>query len=67
MTRATTEDWDWAFALEALARAEAALGGLDGARETLGAALNAAVAVADEEDRRIVEGELDREPWFGLR
>ena len=61
-----TEDWDLAFALEALARAQAACGDLSDARETLDRAWAATAAVSDDEDRRILEQELRRPPWFGL-
>ena len=60
------EDWDLAFALEALARAQAGSGDLPAAAETKRAAVEACRAVAEDEDRVIVEGELAREPWFGL-
>jgi hypothetical protein len=65
--RGVTADWDLAFALEAVARAEVANGDRETAEETLRQAIEAAAAVADDEDRQIVEGELNREPWFGLR
>jgi hypothetical protein len=61
-----TEDWDLAFALEALARAEAASGDVESARRTLERAMAATADITDPEDRVIVEGELARAPWFGL-
>lgn len=61
-----TEDWDLAFALEALARAQAACGDQPEARETLERARSATAAVTDLEDRKILERELARSPWFGL-
>lgn len=60
------EDWDRAFALEALARALAATGDTTAAAEMLERARGATEAVADPEDRVIVERELARPPWFGL-
>ncbi len=60
------EDWDRAFALEALSRAKAAAGDMDGARATRALAEEACAAVSDPEDRAIVEEELQRPPWFGL-
>jgi hypothetical protein len=65
--RAVMADWDVAFALEALARAEAASGLEAAAAATLERAIAAAAVVADDEDRSIVQRELLREPWFGLR
>ena len=62
----STEDWDLAFALEALARAEAGAGDPDRAADTLRRARRATEVVAGSEDRAIVEGELRRGPWFGL-
>lgn len=60
------EDWDLAFALEALARAQAATGDTDTALVTLKRARAVCAEVSDPEDREIVEAELVREPWFGL-
>jgi len=59
------EDWDMAFALECLARAQASAG-LDAASATKGAAIAATAEVADDGSREVVEGELAREPWFGV-
>jgi len=61
-----TEDWDLAFALEATARAYAAIGDHPAATATIARALEATAAISDPEDRQIVEGELQREPWFDL-
>lgn len=60
------EDWDLAFALEALARAQVSCGRVDEAHETLRRARTATAAISDSDDREIVEGELAREPWFGM-
>ncbi len=60
-------DWDLGFALEALARAQAATGDVGAARATYSRATEVAEAIADPDERTIVEGELAREPWFGLR
>ena len=64
--RQEMESWDVPFAHEALARALAATGDpLGGHRHrTLAVALTA--QEPDPEDRRILEAELAREPWFGL-
>jgi predicted RNA polymerase sigma factor len=58
------DDFDHAYAFEARARALACLGRLDEAREAYRRAV--AVDIADEQDRAIVRGDLDAEPWFGL-
>lgn len=60
------EDWDLAFALEALARARAAAGD-PAAPSTLERALQVAAEVRDPADRAIVESQLASGPWFGLR
>ena len=64
---AATEDWDLAFALEALARALAATGDLEEARARLDEAVGAAASVSETEDREILEAEINRGEWFGLR
>jgi hypothetical protein len=57
-------DFDHAYAHEAAARALACLGRHAEARVELTAAN--AVAIADPEDRAIIEADLKSEPWFGL-
>jgi uncharacterized protein YndB with AHSA1/START domain len=57
-------DWDHAYVHEATARALACLGRRDQARRHLAAARS--IVIADDEDRKIVEGDLDSEPWFGI-
>ncbi|MEO6125882.1 MAG: SRPBCC family protein [Ilumatobacteraceae bacterium] len=57
-------DFDLAYAHEARARALALLGDVEEARAERAAA--AAVLVAGQEDREIVEGDLAAEPWFGI-
>jgi hypothetical protein len=59
-------DWDAAFGYEASARANAALGRMDLARDALATAKELTSQVAEVEDRRILNQELEREPWFGL-
>jgi uncharacterized protein YndB with AHSA1/START domain len=57
-------DWDLAFAHEAMARALACSGDLEGARRER--ALARAVPVADPEDKAIVDADIDGGPWFGV-
>ena len=60
-------DWDEPFAREALARALAATGTPEAARAELARALELTTHVADPADREILQTELAKEPWFGLR
>jgi hypothetical protein len=60
------EPWDLAFALEALARALAATGDLAGGRDALDRCEAATAAIADPEERAVVESELGRGEWFGV-
>jgi hypothetical protein len=59
-------DWDAPFAHEALARALAATGDLDGARRHRDLAVRLTGQVADALDREVLEAVLPRGPWFGL-
>jgi hypothetical protein len=61
------EDWDFGFAHEALARALAANGSLDEAHEHLQEARRIAAAVSGREDREILEAEINRGEWFGVK
>ena len=58
------EDFDLAYAHEALARAAAAAGRAEEAQRHRAAA--AAVPIADDEDRKIFLADLEAEPWFGV-
>jgi len=58
------KDFDLAYVYEAKARSFACLGDVDSARDAKRFALS--VEVADEEDRRLVEADLAKGPWFGL-
>lgn len=60
------EDWDLAFAHEALARGLAAVGDGEGAMAEYETASQLAAELADPEDRDILKKELRREPWFDL-
>jgi len=61
---ADLQDFDRAYAHEALARAAAVAGRVDEARQQRAAA--AAVPIADEEDRKIFVDDLASEPWYGV-
>ncbi len=60
------EDWDVAFAYEAIARALAGLGKRRDARKQRAIAHERGTAIIDEEDREAFLEEFAREPWFGL-
>jgi hypothetical protein len=60
------QDWDFAFAQEALARAHAALGDRDAGQEHLDQAAALGAAIEDREDRDAFLAELTRGEWFGL-
>ena len=57
-------DFDLAYVYEAKARSLACIGDLDGAREAKQFA--SLVAIADEEDRQLVQADLAKGPWFEL-
>jgi len=61
-----TEDWDVAFAEEAIARAHAAAGNRSAAADHHKIATDLGAAIADEEDREVFLAELANEPWFGF-
>ena len=63
-TAADVHEFDLAYAHESRARALACLGRLDEAAVELKAAH--AVPIADDEDRSILLGDLESEPWYGL-
>lgn len=60
------EDWDLAFAHEALARGPAAVGEIPAARTHYEHAVEITRSVSGPRDREILEKELARGPWFGL-
>jgi hypothetical protein len=60
------EDWDRAFAFEAIARAQAMAGETSPARVAKAEAVRLCAMIAEEEERATVETELSREPWFGI-
>jgi hypothetical protein len=57
-------DFDHAYGHEARARALACAGRADEARAEID--LARALPIADDEDRAIVESDLESGPWFGL-
>jgi hypothetical protein len=59
--------WDAPFAHEAVARALAATGESAQAKEHLDTAEQLAGEVDDAEDRKVLEDEIAKGPWFGLR
>lgn len=61
------EDWDHAFAAEALARALAGTGDLAAAQVELARAEELTAKVADPEDRQVLLDRLAHPPWYGLR
>ena len=64
VAEAGLDDFDLAYAHEARARALACLGRRDEAAAELAAAW--AVPIADDEDAKILRGDLTAEPWYGL-
>jgi uncharacterized protein YdhG (YjbR/CyaY superfamily) len=64
--REQMSDWDEPFAREALARALAATGRTAAARAELERARELTTLVADDGDRKVLDEELAKEPWFGL-
>ena len=63
---AALDDFDYAYACEALARAHAARRAVDEATTWRDRAATAATKIADEEDREIFAGDLAAEPWYGV-
>ena len=60
------EDWDFAFAHEAIARALAGLGKRRDARQQRRVAKEKGEAIVDPGDRKVFLEEFAREPWFGI-
>jgi hypothetical protein len=60
------EDWDLAFAHEALARGLAAVGEREGALAEYERASKLTEELLDLADRDLPKKELRREPWFDL-
>lgn len=64
--RDVVEDWDFAFAHEAIARAYAAGGDAESSLEHHAIASGLGAEIADEDDRDVFLAELARGPWFGV-
>lgn len=62
---AEMQDFDRAYALEALARAYALQGEIERARAYYGQAASAGEAIADAEDRQIFTSDLQSGKWYG--
>jgi hypothetical protein len=60
------EDFDRAYAYEAVARANAVAGNLDGAGKYLALARESGEAIADGQSKKIFEGDLRSGDWQGL-
>jgi hypothetical protein len=63
--RSEMQDFDLAYAEEAVARAAALTGDVETARRHRQSAEVLGARIADEEDRTIFLGDLQRGPWFG--
>lgn len=61
------EDFDIAFAWEAIARTQALAGHQAEAQKALARAIELGEAIVDEEDREIYFQELDGGDWYGVR
>ena len=61
------EDFDRAYATEAVARANAIAGNHDEARKYLALAEEAGAAIADEQNKQIFDGDFNGGDWRGLR
>ena len=60
-------DFDWAFAYEAVARANAVIRSRDKALEYIALAEKAGQAIADQESKEIFFGDFNGGDWAGLR
>ena len=60
-------DFDLAYAYEALARAHAAAGNKEECNSWLKKAKEAGNLINGKEDKKIFDGDLETEPWFGCR
>jgi tetratricopeptide (TPR) repeat protein len=61
------KDFDWAFAYESVARANAVAGNRDEALQYVELAQKAGDAIEADQDKEILFGDFDRGEWHGLR
>jgi hypothetical protein len=61
------EDFDWAYAYEGVARANAVAGNREKAREYIALAEEAGEAIADAESKKYFVGDFDGGDWNNLR
>jgi hypothetical protein len=64
--RGDMEDFDFFYADEAMARVLALYGQVEEAKQYKTLAAELAQKIADPEDKKIVMGDLEGEPWFGI-
>jgi hypothetical protein len=60
------QDFDWAYAYEAVARASALAGKMEKAKDYYQRAVTAGEAIADAESKQIFDDDLAGGDWFGL-
>jgi hypothetical protein len=60
-------DFDFAYAYEGMARAQALAGNQSEAQKYLALAEEAGTAIQDEEDREIFIGDFNGGEWYGVR
>ena len=61
------EDFDWAYAYESLARANAVLGNRDEALKYISLAEKAGEAIEDEESKKFFVGDFEGGDWRGMK
>ena len=61
------EVFDTVYAVESQARAAALNGNMEKAGELRARAMRMSDAVTEEEDRKFLIGDLEAEPWFGVK
>lgn len=61
------KDFDWAYAYEGMARANALAGNRDEAQRYIGRAATAGESISNPEDKSIFLGDFEGGNWYGLR
>lgn len=61
------QDFDWAYAYEALARADALAGNRDEASKYIHLCKEYSQGIANEEDRQLFMSDFDGGDWYGMR